>query len=281
MNSWNLPRVRELLLECGAIALGYFGKTEMNLKDDKTIVTQADRAVEQLLARHFDRPDEGAYMIGEETVEQRDERYIDEAMRGIAWVVDPIDGTAPYAHRMPHWGVSIGYMEGGVLREGAVYLPVTGELFATDGGAVLYGVGTCGEAPELGPFEPVKAPLSEGGLVSISQTVTRQAGFRLPNAIQALCCAVFPMTYLTLGRVMAYIGTLKLWDLAGAFPVLLASGFLARFRDGTDLTREVTDRAYRLSPEDPRRWFVRQPVIFAPSDEVYRYVAGALPPVPA
>lgn len=113
MNSWNLPRVRELLLECGAVALGYFGKTEMNLKDDKTIVTQADRAVEQLLARHFDRPDEGAYMIGEETVEQRDERYIDEAMRGIAWVVDPIDGTAPYAHRMPHWGVSIGYMEGG------------------------------------------------------------------------------------------------------------------------------------------------------------------------
>lgn len=57
------------------------------------------------------------------------------------WVIDPIDGSANFSRGIPHYAICIGLLEHGVPIAGAVYNPVTDELFSfkKDGGAFLNG----------------------------------------------------------------------------------------------------------------------------------------------
>ncbi len=277
LRDWKRDEIVGLLLESGRIGLRYSGNQQVSLKSDRSLVTEADRAIERLLGRRFDRPEEGVYLIGEETVEHRDEAYIRDAFAGTAWVVDPIDGTAPYAHGMPHWGVSIALMRAGQLVEGAIYLPVTRELFMTDGEELLFGIVPpegAGSGGFLKPLEVIRAERSEGGMIALTQDMARYGSCRLPNPVQALGCAVLPLVYLTLGRFMIVVGSLKLWDIAGVIPILLRGGFAIRFFDGSRLGDRVDEEFYDLSADSPKRWKLRNAFFAVPSDEVFEYISG-------
>ncbi|MCM2369919.1 inositol monophosphatase family protein [Aporhodopirellula aestuarii] len=45
------------------------------------------------------------------------------------WIIDPLDGTNNFAHRIEHFAVSIGYYENGQAAAGAIYNPVHDDLF--------------------------------------------------------------------------------------------------------------------------------------------------------
>jgi len=45
------------------------------------------------------------------------------------WIVDPLDGTTNFLHGVPHFAVSIAHEEKGQVVAGAVYQPLTDELF--------------------------------------------------------------------------------------------------------------------------------------------------------
>lgn len=45
------------------------------------------------------------------------------------WIVDPLDGTTNFLHGVPHFAVSIAHEEKGRVVAGAVYQPLTDELF--------------------------------------------------------------------------------------------------------------------------------------------------------
>lgn len=57
------------------------------------------------------------------------------------WVVDPIDGSSNFSRGIPHFCVCLGLLRGGIPVVGAVYNPVTKELFSfkKGGGAFLNG----------------------------------------------------------------------------------------------------------------------------------------------
>ena len=88
MTHWNKDKVSELLLQSGAVALKYFDSPRLSYKKDQTVVTQADREIENLLAATLDKPEEGSYLLGEETLEGRSEDYIKGALGGTAWIVE-------------------------------------------------------------------------------------------------------------------------------------------------------------------------------------------------
>lgn len=288
--AWDPPQIRELLLEAGAIALGRKRDLRAELKADRSIVTAADREIEALLEHTLADPSAGRYLIGEETVGGRGEEYIRDAFRGECFVVDPIDGTAPYAHGLPVWGISIGRMERGVLTDGAVYLPDMGEMLLSDGGAVLQGVRREGswqwapigataaaggvrgasESP-TGPPDGGATPDDGHGLVSITQVVAKRGKVLLPNVVVVLGTAVVPLVGLIQGRFVAYLGTVKLWDVAGSVPLLLRKGFSITVRVGDDVrhvTERVEEATYRLDPESDRRWSLRSELLVCrPADE--------------
>ena len=54
------------------------------------------------------------------------------------WIIDPIDGTLNFATGIPLFAVMVAHMHKGVIRESAISLPSTDELFfATSDGASL------------------------------------------------------------------------------------------------------------------------------------------------
>lgn len=135
-------RIRELREQGASVAA-----TKSSLAD---VVTAADREAEQVIARTLlsIRPHDG--LLGEEGASTS-------GTTGITWVVDPIDGTVNYLYGLPAYAVSIaatvpndadsGDEHAGKMADGrraiagAVYLPVTGELFTAyaGGGAKLNG----------------------------------------------------------------------------------------------------------------------------------------------
>lgn len=127
----------ELAREAGGVLRERFaGRRDIDHKGTIDIVTDADRASEALIAsaireRYPDHrllAEEGATGAGQGASPYR-------------WVVDPLDGTTNFAHRYPHFAVSIGLERDGELLAGAVYDPMRDELFEArrGGGARLNG----------------------------------------------------------------------------------------------------------------------------------------------
>ena len=268
---WNPREVVDLLLEAGRRAASLRKGLRSELKSDTSLVTAADREIESLLASRFDHPDRGSYLIGEETVAQKGEDYIRAALEGTAFVVDPIDGTAPYAHQLPNWGISIGRMHRGKLTDGAVYLPDYRLLVASDGPRVMEG--TRDEGSELWSWRELSPPEVEAGprgIIAITQEMIKHGGLKIPNPVQALGAAVVPLVGILLGRFLAYAGSVRLWDFAGSLPLLHRLNFsVTHLRDlpGTPVGLEVGPVNYLLDPKDSYRWGIRGGLLACPPSE--------------
>lgn len=258
--SWNRDRIVDWLLEAGAVAREAKKNLRREIKNDQSIVTQADREIEAFFTERFEDESAGVRIIGEETIAQKGEDYVSSALRGKAFVVDPIDGTAPFAHYLPNWGVSVGYMEDGRLVDGAIYLPEYGEIVLSNGDAVEEGCRNDDGSWSWRELPVPEKPNGVNGLIAITQQLAKRGGCSLPNNVMALGAAVVPLAGLAQGRFLSYIGRVKLWDAAGGLPLLRRLGFSMSIEvDGA--TRVVSDVVYNsifcLEPGHPSRWFFR------------------------
>jgi myo-inositol-1(or 4)-monophosphatase len=278
MTEWSRPAVAAMLAECGRIALRYYDKPRISIKSDSTVVTEADHAVEALFASELDRPGKGSWLIGEETVASRDEGYIQAALAGTAWVVDPIDGTAPYSRHIPTWGISVALARAGALVEGAILLPTTHELFMTEAGRLYYGQSDDGIAGLRDVTDLPRAgdALDDHGLIAITQETAKRGRVNLPTQVQALATAVFPMTYLCLGRYEGYVGSLKLWDFAGAMPMLAARGVVVAFPGRPIRDLRIAGSLCHVEAGHPARWRALGPLVAGRSAAIVERLCAAI-----
>ncbi len=270
--AWDKDQIVELLLEAGQIGLRSKKNLRREFKADASIVTQADREIEDLLARALEDTESGIYIIGEETVAQKGEDYLQCAIREEAFVIDPIDGTSPYAYGMPSWGVSLGRMEHGRLVDGAVYLPDFGELVLSDGGVVLEGVLQGGGLT----WRELPRPAREEGycqLVGITQAIAKRGKVLVENPVQVLGAAVVPLVGLVQGRFLGYLGSVYLWDAAGALPLAMRHGFSVIVRDGEQVVRfegDVDDKIFFLDASSRTRWKFRGDLMICHAEDEER-----------
>jgi fructose-1,6-bisphosphatase/inositol monophosphatase family enzyme len=281
MDDWSRPAVAALLAECGRIALAHYERPRVSVKDDRTVVTEADRQIEGLLAAELDRPSQGSWLIGEETVASKDESYLQAALAGRAWVVDPIDGTAPYSHHIPTWGISLALARGGRLEQGAILLPATDELFVSEGDRVYYGRGGSGGAPPPEPADITGVArggreLGEHGIIAITQEMAKWGRVDLPNQVQALGTAVLPLSYLCLGRYEGYIGRLKLWDFAGALPLLAKCGMHVKLRGHGWLDGTIGPAMVHTAAGHPHRWRAVSQLVASRSRAIVERLCAAI-----
>ncbi len=122
--------------EAGALLARYAGRPKrvMTKRSAIDLVTEIDRAAEQLIHRILYRAYPAFGFFGEEHGQRRP----DAAYR---WIVDPIDGTMNFVHGLPLFGVSIGLEHRGRIVAGVIYDPMRRELFTATqhGGAFLNG----------------------------------------------------------------------------------------------------------------------------------------------
>jgi myo-inositol-1(or 4)-monophosphatase len=125
-----IPFIKNLARQAGGICLeGQNDLTDHDLefKSAKDIVTETDKKVEAFLVKAIlERyPDHG--VLGEEYGAVQ-------AKSQFRWIIDPIDGTTSFVHRLPFYSISIALEKAGELVLGVVYAPATGQLFYAEKG---------------------------------------------------------------------------------------------------------------------------------------------------
>lgn len=110
------------------IILSYYnGDIDVELKDDETPVTFADREAEKVIRETIKHifPDHG--FLGEEYgIEKGDSPYI--------WIIDPIDATKNYIRKIPIFGTQIALMKDDELIVGVSNAPLLNEVLYAEKG---------------------------------------------------------------------------------------------------------------------------------------------------
>jgi myo-inositol-1(or 4)-monophosphatase len=93
-----------------------------NKEGINNLVTEADHASEEAIINIIKKSYPHHFILSEEVGElYQDSEY--------KWIIDPIDGTVNFAHRIPICCISIGVEHNGKMVLGAVYNPFLNELF--------------------------------------------------------------------------------------------------------------------------------------------------------
>jgi myo-inositol-1(or 4)-monophosphatase len=107
------------------------GAAVVQVKSSPTdVVTEMDKAAEQLIRDRLQAARPGDAVLGEEQGQTGTGR--------VRWIVDPLDGTVNYLYGLPDWAVSIAAEVDGVVVAGAVCVPLQRSMFtATIGGGAF------------------------------------------------------------------------------------------------------------------------------------------------
>ncbi|MDP1876064.1 MAG: inositol monophosphatase family protein [Actinomycetota bacterium] len=199
-------------------------------------VTAMDRGSELLIRAAIlsERPDDA--ILGEEGGERT-------GSTGVRWVIDPLDGTVNYVHRLPLWGVSIAVEEQGMASVGVVVTPVLDEAYIAVRGQGAWRVrGARAERIHVSDCRVLDRALvatgfdydagrrAEQGAVA-GRLVAEVADLRRSGS------AVVDLCWLASGQVDAYFERgLNPWDLAAGALIAHEAGAVV-----TGLTAEAPD----------------------------------------
>jgi myo-inositol-1(or 4)-monophosphatase len=193
----------------GARTIDYKGEGRSNL------VTDADRASEALLLSWVRAQAPGHAIVAEESGAHDGDAHV--------WFIDPLDGTTNYAHRVPHFCVTLGVEgplpEGGRgLLAGVVFDPMRGELFSAARGQGAFLNGQRLTASTEGALD--RALLCTGFPYDVQQAPTAPLGLfdrlvRRAQGMRRMGSAALDLAYVAAGRFDGYFEFgLKPWDLA-------------------------------------------------------------------
>lgn len=124
-----LATATEIAREAGELVMGYYrAEVVVHTKggDARNLVTDADLAADEAIHRalHATFPDHAR--LSEEAYQPGDTLDDDTP----TWVIDPIDGTSNFAHRLPFFAISIGLHHAGQPLVGVVHAPALDWTFA-------------------------------------------------------------------------------------------------------------------------------------------------------
>jgi len=213
----------------GKIALDYFERAEVSWKADDSMVTEADVAIQSWLEDEIAAAFPSDGILGEEGLTRSRLR----PGARFVWVIDPVDGTNNFGRGIPGFAISVGVLRDGLPFAGAVYDPVSSQLFAA---CVGQGAWLNGRRLRVAP-----AALSSRSLFSIRSPFAGEVPGYVAHWLRRYRLRRFGSTALQLCYVAA--GALafvhdhraSLWDIAGAAPILVEAGAVITAEDGAPL----------------------------------------------
>jgi myo-inositol-1(or 4)-monophosphatase len=244
--------------QAGALLRKFYEKgVSTEYKGDVDIVTEADRASEQLIREKLTAafPTHGVY--GEEgTRDQLESEY--------RWYVDPLDGTTNFAHGFPAFCVVLGLEHrpaglaadaDGEMIAGVIYDPLRNEMFSAERGK---GAFLNGRAIHVSKTKTLQESLTATGFPSSKRHASPNVHFYQQitlrsHGVRRAGSAALDLAYVACGRLDGFWEfNLNPWDTsAGVLLVAEAGGTVTHF-DGGKFTldsREVLATNKLILPE--------------------------------
>lgn len=208
-------------------------------KGPKDLVTDADLASQQAIRKILTDAYPAYAFVGEEEGENDPP---DAVRRGDAnappcWVVDPLDGTVNYVHRLQSFAVSIALYAGGKMRLGVIYDPTRDEMFTAIDGAGAHVNGRVMKSSDCTDLSQGLICCSfKAGVTAESPEVGRFVRvLERSRSLRRLGSCALNMCYVADGRLDAYWATnVAAWDSAAGTVIARESGAVLTGYDGSE-----------------------------------------------
>ncbi len=218
-----------------AAAMRHFQRgLRVELKPDRSPVTQADREAEAAILEVIRQAFPGHAVLGEETGAHAGAGPAGGAS-GARWIVDPLDGTRGFTRGEGFWGPLVGLEVEGEIAAGAMALPVSGEVYF---GARGRGAWLSANGGEPTPLRVSGVARWEDATFSLGEPrVLLAPPFEDPVARLAATCArtrchgdLAGFAMVLAGKAEAWVEAgVQIWDLAPMKVLLEEAG--GRFTD--------------------------------------------------
>ncbi|UCF16313.1 MAG: inositol monophosphatase [Phycisphaerales bacterium] len=208
----------------GQRAMEEINYIKISVKNSTELVTQADRRCQEIILNRIKEnyPDHG--FIAEEGEEGKMFKQTPRGREALWWVIDPIDGTNNFAHRMLFFAVSIAVMHQGEPIVGVIFEPATDSMYSAvkGGDAQLNGRRITASEEAIEKFASVGLESHfENGAPDWARELMTRTRFR------NLGTTALQLAYVAKGSMVATIAnTPKLWDIAAGAAINEAAGSL-------------------------------------------------------
>ncbi|RMD76024.1 MAG: hypothetical protein D6820_13465 [Lentisphaerae bacterium] len=258
---WQPERIREILQLAGKFALERQHRLDVTLKTDGTTLTQVDMALD----RAFHQASRKTWLISEESCQDVDHDFLEQRGMAPGYILDPIDGTAPYSNCLWMWGISLGFACDGIICEGAIYLPATDEFIISHAKDVWY-QRAGGKPVRMQKAKDLTAIQKKNIMIAIPQDCAKYGSVNLPNGVHAVGSAVVAIANLLLQRYGAFFGRLKLWDYAGGLPLCRKLGFHVDDEVGASWPDTLLHHKLIVAPSQPEHLRSKSLIYFCHPD---------------
>lgn len=218
----SLEFATQLASDTGKHLLEFFNPrgTSTNLKEDYSVVTEADLSADHLITQSLEKEFPNDYLISEELHPSVGD--IDAPV----WVVDPLDGTTNFSLGLPIWGVSIARIVDGWPSIAVIYFPFLDELYTAQ-----QGHGGFLNGDQLHTVPPIPGKKKNSFFSCCTRTHQKyDVSIRYKTRILGSAC----YTLCAVARGMAAVGfeaTPKIWDIAGGWIIITEAGGIVETYD--------------------------------------------------
>ncbi|MFP5305331.1 MAG: inositol monophosphatase family protein [Gammaproteobacteria bacterium] len=203
---------------------------QIERKSRNDFVTQVDRGAESEIIRTIRKAYPDHAILAEESGAH-------DTRSEVTWIIDPLDGTTNFLHRIPHFAVSIGIRVRDRLEHGVIYAPSTQDLYCASRGqgALLNNrkirVSACKEMSQalVGTGVPLREEHLDQYVPMLRNIAAHTAGVRRAGA------AALDLAYVAAGRLEGFWElSLNPWDIAAGIVLVQEAGGVVRELDGAD-----------------------------------------------
>ncbi len=216
------------------IAEGLAGKMVYHTKTDRADrVTETDFEAQEIIQTMLEKEFPEIGFIGEEdpkfdTREGKEGKKLSEPDSSLRWIVDPLDGTMNFTHRMPFCGVSIGLEQEGKIILGVIHFPVFGWTYAATKGGGAKKNGTPIHVSDCSKFEDA--------MIAELFSDREQRGTTVPYppvaAFRKFGSAITSLAFLAEGMIDGTAIRCRPWDAAaGTIIIEEAGGIVTILKD--------------------------------------------------
>ena len=221
-------------LDLAAAILSSFspGKFRVQYKNGHDPVTEADRAVNDVLKEFLVREGEGWF--SEETTDD-----LSRLTKKRLWVVDPLDGTREFVEGIPEWCCSIALVENGEAIAGGICNPSTNETIV---GSRNTGVSYNGKPATVSGREHLA-----GALVLASRSEVKRGEWKrfsdAPINVRGVGSVAYKLGLVAAGQADTTWTLVPKheWDVAAGTALVQAAGGTVRMLDGMPVTFNKKD----------------------------------------
>jgi len=211
----------EIAREAGALLAKYFERrVTFELKGEYDLVTEADRASEQLVVDRL-----RAHFPSHSIVAEEGGGYTGKSE--YCWYVDPLDGTTNFAHGFPMYNVTMALEQSGELIAGVIFDPERNEMFTAERGSGAY---LNNRRIRVSKVSKIEDTLVATGFPSQKRHQNVNVHFyyqlaMLTHGVRRAGSAALDLAYVASGRLDGFweFG-LKPWDMAAGTLVITEAG---------------------------------------------------------